>query len=332
MNPIYFPFTYIPKSVGKALSACFRQTAVYQISGTKIPNEMQELSRAGILDIRIPVEVSGEFFDNVLKDYRGWINTHQGMETAVLKTMANEIPFFDETASSRIRADLRKTGKQIPSIEKPDPLFQAKLFLFMAQELDLQNTGLDRDLMDIEAMEDDFMKDLKGENDNDQAWIVARKEWDTDDPGHYMTKERLKAWALLMQQDPEVFGLFVTTSRSVVEHIIDTVPEMEEVIRLDAIPMGVDEHETLSSWQDDLMETLEKLAFENWPIPMDDMENPPEISGEEKNVTLTLYMVPGKTSQEFFAECIGTDVFQAESEKTGLRFKNTLIGLIEKSG
>jgi hypothetical protein len=332
MKPTYFPFTYIPKSVGKALSACFRQTAVYQISGTKIPEEMQELSRDGILDIRIPVEVNGEFLDKILKDYRSWIITHQGTETAFLAAMANKIPFFDESASSQIRADIKKTGKQIPAEEKPDPLFNAKLFLHMAQEFDLQKKGLDQDLMDIDAMEDDFMKNLKWEDDDDHARAVARKVLENDDPGHYMTTERINAWASLMLQDSQISGLFVTTSRAVLEHLIDIVPEMEEVIRLDDIPMGVDEDETLSNWQDDLMETLEKLATENWPVSMDDMANPPEIPGSETNVALTIYIVPNKTSREYFADCVETDVFQTEFAKTGPRFKNTLIGLVEKSG
>lgn len=332
MNPIYLPFTYIPKSVGKALSACFRQTAVYQISGTKIPEEMQELVKDGILDIRIPVEVNGEFLDKILKDYRSWVNIHQGTETAFLAAMANKIPFFDESASSQIRADIKKIGKQIPAEEKPDPLFSAKLFLHMAQEFDLQKKGLDQDLMDIDAMEDDFMKNLKWEDDDDHARAVARRQWDKDDPGHFMTTERINAWVSIMLQDSQASGLFITTSRAVLEHLIDIVPEMEQVIRLDAIPIDVDEDETLSNWQDGLIETLEMLATGNWPAPMDDIANPPEIPGSEEKVSLTLYIVPNKTPYEYFADCVETDVFQAESAKTGIRFKNTLIGLIEKSG
>jgi len=291
---------------------------------------MQKLSRDGILDIRIPVEVNGEFLDKILKDYRSWINTHQGTETAFLTAMAKKIPFFDENASSQIRADLKKTGKQISPQEKPDPLFNAKLFLHMAQEFDLQKKILDHDLMDIEVMEDDFMKNLKWEDDDDHARAVARKVLENDDPGHYMTTERINAWASLMLQDPQASGLFITTSRAVLEHLIDIEPEMEEVIRFDAIPMGVDEDETLSNWQDGLMETLEKLATENWPVPMDDMANPPEIPGSEANVALTIYIVPNKTPHECFADCVDTDVFQADSIKTATRFKNTLISLIEK--
>ena len=60
------------------------------------------------------------------------------------------------------------------------------------------------------------------------------------------------------------------------------------------------------------------------------MANPPEIPGKEKSVSLTLYIVPNKTPYECFADCVESDVFQAESAKTGTRFKNTLISLIEK--
>jgi len=330
MKPLYFPFTYIPKSVGKTLSACFRQTAVYQISGTKIPEDMQELSREGILDIRIPLEINGEFLDKILKDYRAWVNIHQGTETAFLAAMANKIPFFDESASSQIRSDLKKIGKQIPPEEKPDPLFNAKLFLHMAQEFDLQKKELDQDLMDIDAMEDDFMKNLKWEDDDDHARAVARKQWDKDDPGHFMTAERIDAWVSIMLQDPHAPGLFITASRAVLEHLMDIVPEMVEVICFDAIPMGADEDEALSNWQDGLKESLEILATENWPIPMDDMANSPEVSERESNVKLTIYVVPNKTPYECFADSVATDVLQGESAKTGTRFKNTLIALIEK--
>ena len=330
MKPLYFPFTYIPKSVGKTLYACFRQTAVYQISGTKIPEDMQELSRNGILDIRIPVEVNGEFLDKILKDYRAWVNIHQGTETAFLAAMANKIPFFDESASSQIRSDLKKIVKQIPLEEKPDPLFSAKLFLHMAQEFDLQKRELDQDLMDIDAMEDDFMKNLKWEDDDDHARAVARRQWDKDDPGYFMTAERINAWGSIMLQDPQAYGLFITTSRAVIEHFIDIVPEIVEVICLDAIPMGVEKNEALSNWQDNLMESLEVLATGNWPTTMVDMANPPEVPERETKVKLTIYVIPNKTPYECFADCVETDMLQRKSSKTGARFKNTLIGLVEE--
>ena len=332
MKPLYFPFTYIPESVGKILAACFRQTAVYQISNTKIPEDMQELSRNGILDIRIPVDVNGEFLDKIFKDYRAWVDIHQGTETAFLAAMANKFPFFDESASSQIRADIKKIGKQTPPEEKPDSLFNANLFLHMAQEFDLQKKELDQDLMDIETMEDDFMKNLKWEDDDDHARYVSRKILEKYDPGHYLTKERINAWASLMLQDSQISGLYITTSRVSLEHLIEIIPEMEQVICLDVIPMGVDENETLSNWQDGLIEALKRLAIENWPVSIDAMASPPEISGKATDVKLTIYIVPNKTPHECFAGAVEADVFKAGSAQRGTQFKNTLIGLVEKNG
>jgi hypothetical protein len=331
MKPIYFPFTYIPESAVKVLSACFRQTVVYQISGAKIPEVMQELSREGILDIHIPEEVNGKFLDKILKDYRTWVNIHQGTEIAFLAAMANKIPFFDESASSQIRADLKKIRKQIPAKKKSDPLFQAKLFLHMAQEYDRENERLSEDLMNIEAMEEGFMKDLKGENNDDQAGAVAPKKWNKGDPGHYMTTERINAWVSLMLHDPLTYSLLITTSRAVLKHLLDIMPEMEQVVRFDALPIGLEKNETLLNWQDNLMEALEKLATESWPAPMDDMTNPPEIPGGKSAVALTIYIVQNKTPQECFSDCVKIDVLSAESSNTGALFKNTLIGLVEKN-
>jgi hypothetical protein len=60
------------------------------------------------------------------------------------------------------------------------------------------------------------------------------------------------------------------------------------------------------------------------------MADPPEVPGSETTVALTLFIAPGKTPHEFFAECVKTDVLQTESRQDSSRFKNTLIGLVEK--
>ncbi len=332
MKPLYFPFTYIPESVGKALATCFDQTAVYQISGAKIPDDMQNMVKDGTLDIRVPVEINSELLDNIYKEYRVWINTHQGTETGFLKTMAHKIPFFDQDASSQIRAELKKATQKISTKEKPDSLFNAGLFLHMAQEYDLQNERLSRDLMDMDTMEENFMKDLKGEDDNDQARTMVRTAIEKKDPGLYMTMERMEAWASILLKDPQDSGLFITTSRAALEFLMDIVPESQKVIRFDAVPMDADEDEALSNWRNNLMEALEILATENRPAVLDDMAPPSEVPGSETKVSLSLYMVPDKTPHECFAGCVDTDVSRTDSTKTSTHFKNTLIGLVEKTG
>lgn len=329
MKPIFFPFTYISKPTARALAACFAQTSVYQLATSKIPDEMRESSDQGLFEIRIPVSDDGNKLDAIVKEYRTWADVHRGSEIGFLKFMADKIPYFDETASSQIRAEIKKTGEKAPSPEKPDPLVHARLFLHMAQELDLQNDRLTRDLVAVEAMEEDFMKELKGEDEEEPARAGTINALETDDPGHYMTQERIESWALLMQQDPQVSGLFITSSRAVLDLLLDRMPEMEQVTRFDAVPAGVPDPEALAAWQDELIKHLENLADGPWPADVEAPADPPEVPGSETTVALTLFIAPGKTPHEFFAECLEIDALQAESTDSQ-RFKNTLIGLIEK--
>jgi len=329
MKPIYFPFTYIPESLGKALAACFGQITVYQISGEKVPEDMQHLVKDGILDIRIPMDINGKLLDKIYNDYRVWIDTHQGTEVTFLKTMAHNIPYFDENASSQIRAEIKKTTRQISAQEKPDPLFNAGLFLHMAQEYDFQNERLFRDLMDIDAMETNFLKDLKGEEDDIQSRTLTHRAVEIKDPGRYMTEERLAAWASLILKDPRDFGLFITTSRAVVEHMVDILPEINRIHRFDTLVTGDEKDNTWVSWRREFMGSLEMLAARSRPDGTDDMPPFPEASGPKTNISLTLYRVPEKTPRECFSGFVETHALHDDSIRTSPPFKNTLIGLVE---
>ena len=331
MKPLYFPFTYIPESVGKALNACFGQTTVYQISGAKIPDDMKNMVDAGILDIRMPMEINGDLLHKIYKAYRIWINTHQGTEVAFLKTMVHNIPFFDNDASSQIRAELKKTSRQIPTQEPPDPLFNAGLFLYMAQEYDLQNERLSQDLRNIDAMEADFMNDLKGEENHNQAGILGHSAIDSKDPGSYMTIERLSAWASFLLKDSQDYGLFITTSRTVLEHIVDILPETSRIIRFAAVPVGIEENNAWANWRNEFLKSLEMLATHPRPAAMDDITDPSEVYGSKTKVSLTIYMAADKTPRNYFSGFIDSDALRDDSRKTSSRFKNTLIGLVEMS-
>jgi hypothetical protein len=332
MKPVYFPFTFISKPVCQTLSACFRQTVVYQISSIKIPDEMQHWGESGILDIRIPVKYDGDKLDAVVKQYRSWATSHQGSEIAFLKFRADEIPFFDENSTRQITADIKsKRDRQNRSQKKSDPLLNAGLFLHLAREYDIQNLTLSQDLQAIEAIEQDFMRDLKGENQVLDEETALEKTLENHDPGHYMTKERIHAWSRLMQQDRQDSGLFVTTSKSVFESLIDSAPEAELVVVLDAIPVVDKRGEALETWQDELMKHLEMLATHDWPAPTDNINTAPQDSGCEKNVFLSLYIVPGKTPHEYFACYAENDSLDVKDKNKGTKFKNTLLGLIQKN-
>lgn len=292
---------------------------------------MQKWEKSGILDIRIPVKYDGDKLDAIIKQYRSWANSHQGSEIAFLKSRADEIPFFDETSTRQITADIKSKGdRQNRSQEKPDPLLNAGLFLHFAQEYDMQNLTLSQDLQAIEIMEQDFMKDLKGENQPLDEETALEKTLETHDPGHYMTKERIHAWTHLMQHDQQDPGLFVTTSRSVFEALIDSTPEAELVDVLDAIPVVDNKVEELETWRNELMKHLEMLTTIVWLAKTDSIIDAPEIPGCEIKASLTLYIVPGKTPYEFFNRYVEHNVFNYKEKYQKVKLKNTLLGLIEK--
>ncbi len=331
MKPIYFPFTYIPESAGKTLAACFGQLAVYQISGEKVPEDMQNLVKKGILDIRIPMEINSHLLDRIYNDYRVWIDTHQGTEVAFLKTMAHKIPYFDENASSQIRAEIKKATRQTPIPKKSDFLFNAGLFLHMAQEYDLQNERLSRDLKNIDTMEADFMKDLKGEDEDVQSRAMKHKPIAIQDPGRYMTAERLAAWTSFMLKDPQDPEMFITTSRAVIEHIIDIWPETKQINRIDTVSLGGEQDDAWVSWRREFMKSLEMLAIQSRPDGLDGLTPPPEVSGSEANFSLILYVVPEKAPRKCFAGFIDTDALRDDSAQTSPGMTNTLIGLVEEN-
>ncbi len=329
MKPIYFPFTFISASVFELLSAFFKQTVVYQISSRCVPDTMQEWCNNGTLDIQIPVSCDEKKLIEILEDYRAWVTLHHGSELAFLKTQAGKIPFFDETYTSRIRSDIKSQDRQNQSHIKTDDLFNTMLFLHAAQEFDLQNHEASQDLLALEKIEKTFMNSLIGENEEAYTQTALSKTISAEDPGHYMTAERIEAWARLMQHDQQNSGLYITSSRAVLEYLIDIHPDLEVVTRIDSIPVGNKTVQKKEQWQDDLIKNLTMLAKNAWPSPTGDMIHGPDISEDDRKVSLTLRIAPDKTPFEFFSRYVKDESFPAKNRNKTPRPKNTLIGLLE---
>ena len=341
MKPIYFPFTCIFDLSAETISAIFGQIVVYRPSSKNPPEMMQELAKTGVIDIRMPVKKDENKLDAILKDYKSWLNLHlgdkQGM-TAFFKTHANKIPFFDDTITAQIKADIRKKLRQKQPETKPDPLFNARIFLSIAQEFDTQNWEINQKLFMVEEMQQKLIENIKGEIDSSYIENAENnlpescdlpESYDPgayDDPGAYMTANRIKAWALLMQHDPQGSGLFITDSSSAFEYLIDKASRAEIIAGFDSIPLQKNSVEKADKWRDNFMKQLEIIARNPWPTSTDKIVNPRFAKNSDTKVSLTLAIVPGKTPHEFFAGCCGYN--QPESKEKS-RFQNTLLGLVE---
>jgi hypothetical protein len=329
VKPIYFPFTFISAPEVAAVSACFKQTAVYQPSRRAIPSEIEKLAESGLIDVRIPVAGDEDRLGAILKDYNEWARIHKGGAFDFLRAWDGKVPFFDETSLSQIRSDIRKDSRAEPFHEEFEDGFSARLFLAIAQEFDLQQNALNRDLDLFDAMERNLIKELQGEEESSAADTPGNGKYQIMDPGLYMTSERLKAWAVLNRHDQEASGLFVTTSRSVVDELIDRAPEIELVMDVDGLPIGALGDADIEKWQEDFLETLRVLVTSAWPMATDGMFKAPGQSGADEYVSIKLYIAPGEIPHELFGRCAASGLAGTQKEKTAETIKNTLIGLID---
>ena len=344
MKPIYFPFTYISKPVAEALYTCFGKTIFYQPSSKNIPEEIRKLSERDVLDIRIsgkPEKKDEEKLSAILKEYNAWASLHQGnrgVQLDFFKALKNKIPFFNETSASQIKADLRNITAENPIQKEPDPVFNARIFLSIAQEFDMQSDKIDLEMASFETARKDLIKTLKGK---DETLPLVPGYGDEFKAGNlsdceYMIPERVEAWALLMCCDlmhdrKEMFGLFVTTSRQAIDYLLEKAPENENIFSIDAIPMMENQVEETAKLQKGLMEHLEMVAESSRPLERGDFTAVTNDLKCETKVSLSLYIVPKTSPLEYFSRFIRFDSTCGEIEKGRAKFKNTLIGHISFS-
>ncbi len=328
MKPIYFPFTYISEPVLEALSAFFKQIIVYQPSSLNIPESMQKQADSNLLEIRIPVKGDENKIDNIVKDYKSWANIHQGSEMAFFKTKPDMIPFFGEFSTSQIKADIKKKERKQQNEKKQDSLLNARIFLHIAQEFDLQNWEINKELLLLEEKASDLIDNLKGENELSFKENDREKALKIDYQSEYMTPDRIIAWTHLLQYDRDMSNLFITNSRSVVEHLVEKTPDAKIVLSIDSIPLTNSNDEKREKWQNSLNEQLELIFGGSLPASEDIKIKSPFDKDDGKKVSLTLYLVPGESPYKFFTRIAWHKTPVKEINKEA-GFNSTLIGFVE---
>jgi hypothetical protein len=329
MKPIYFPFTYIFDLSAETISAIFGQTVVYLPSSKNLPEMMQESAKRGVINIRIPVKKDESKLNAILKDHKSWLNLHLGDKrgmTAFFKTHADKIPFFDDTITAQIRADIKKKTQQKQPETMPDPLFNARIFLHIAQEFDAQNWEINQKLFMVDKMQQKLIENIKGEIDSSYIKNTENNLPGPCDPGVYMTANRIKAWTLLVQHDQQESGLFITNSSSAFDYLIDKSSQAEIIVDFDSISLQKNSAGKADKWSNNFMKQIEIIAKNPWPVSTDKIVKPCFAKNSDIKVSLTLAIVPGKTPHEFFAGCCGYN-YSESKEKS--QFQNTLLGLVE---
>jgi hypothetical protein len=331
MKPIYFPFTYVPRWVAETLATCFKQFIIYRPTGRKMPDEMQLWVDANVMEVRVPVQTADEALGKVVKDFQPFASLHddrKSLKTAVLFGQKFGIPFFGESAASQIVSDVKKGSKSESAEANFDPLFCARVFLDFAQQFDRQSDELKQGLGVNKRRSHDLLEKLSGEKDTGLPVTPLTAEIKVDDPGEYMALGRLQAWIRLFLEDTVNSGLFVTSSQSVFDHLIENPTAVEKIIQSEGLPVMAALDDAAITWRDPFLKQMKRLVETQWPAAEGAFAGVPPLKGERSKVTLTLYLLPGQSPADLFAQVLEDQNVNPIKPNQRVGFKNTLIGLI----
>jgi hypothetical protein len=332
MQPIYFPFTYVADSVAENLAACFKQITVYQPLPDKLPEAMQPWVRKGILNIRVPAKEDNEEIERATQEYLNWANLHQNgaaVKAAFISEKNRAESFADHLSSSHLVAEIKDHVYGRTPSKEPLNLFRARVFLYFAQQYDRQRQSISDDLKACQDQENELMQALKKEADGLVANFTAGQAVDLVDSAAYMPTGRLDAWAQLCLKDSFDSALFVTTSRSILEEVIDRTPTIENIGCWESIPLTADASCEMDAWRDQLISDLCRIAETRWSAFKDGFTNPPEMPGADRGVSLEIYVIPDCDPRGFLRRCTGVDLNRDEKMPNSTQYHNTFIGIIE---
>jgi hypothetical protein len=319
--------------VAETLATYFKHFWIYQPSARQIPDEMQPWVDANVMEVRVPVQTADEAFRKVVKDFQSFAHLHddpRSLKTAAQSGQDWGTTFFSESAASQIVADVKKGSRSESAETNFDALFCARVFLDFAQQFDRQSDELNRGLDYHEQRSHTLLEKLSGQKDADLPVTPLTAEIKADDPGEYMTRDRLQAWMRLFLEDADNSGFFVTSSQSVCNHLIESLTAVEKITPSEGLPAKTVLDDAVITWRDPFLRQLKRIVETQQPTAAGAFVGAPPLNFEHSKVTLTLYLVSGQSPADLFFELLEDQRVNPINPHQRSGPQNTLIGLIAR--
>jgi len=328
MKPVYFPFTYINDAAARDLHACLGQITVYQPGAHDIPENMQRLAVEGVLDLKVPVSGDEARLEALIKEYKEWGELHQKSDTAFLKAIGERVPFFDDTFSTEIASQIKKIRDEQNSTEKPGILFNTRLFLCLAQDYDLVQDGINRDLISVYEMEKKLLDGLTHEDEVFFSKNTGDPLQAPDNSVKYKIKERIEAWTYLMSNDVEMPGFFVTNNKDAFDYIIEKAGDSQKVIELSDLPFAP-RSDIMNIWRTAFSAQIEEL-LKNDNFPIDEkIFHLPTVKDPESEISLKVIRIINQSRRDFISRILDRDYQDAAIDNKGEINKSIVICLFQ---
>jgi hypothetical protein len=300
MKPTLFPYSYLSDSESAVLTMLFGSLKIYQPAASEVPDTLKRMTREGQLEICTPVRGAQDRIAKRLAEYRQWMALHGPTQKSILRLQSEIIPVIQDTAPSRIRSQIREQIRGSRNPDASDPLLWARSFLMLAQQLDSDQQEYRLGLQDLARMEQTLLAQLHSRDADAAGSAVGRAIPEGHDSRDYLIPERLAAWALLMDQDPQPPVVLVTPNRNVITHLTAWLPGVEIVPNFDNAPIPVDSHTDKPTTSSRFLVYLKKLATDpdavsgHNAIPMIGTGDPPG-----PQMRLSLYRIPDFSPRYF---------------------------------
>ena len=333
MKPVYFPYTYVPQWVAQALAACFQHFIVYWPSSKIVTHAMQPWVEANVMEVHLPVQIDDQAVKRAVADFRSFAGMYQNskeIKAAAFLRHLGAVPFFDDTTVSQIVGDVKRNTQSETNDKNRDAILCAQVFLLFAHEFDQQRAELNEQLGIYDRRSQELIKNLRGLDPIDSSITGPGAEIKTDDSAEYMALGRLQAWARLFMEDPVDTGLFVTSSPSVFNHLIESQPDAQKIMQSAKLPSVPPEDDAFITRRDGFLKQIQKLIkTDRWEPGQGPADTPrPEPTGID--TALTLYRLPGRSSGDLFASILETPARHEIKSHLSERSKHILLGLIER--
>lgn len=315
---IYFPFTYISDSLASSLYACVGKTVVYQPTRLNIPLNMKNIEKQDIIEIRHPLQQDDDNIAAIFREYKHYADLYDKQGVSALKYHSREIPFFSSTSPHKVRDEIQGYLKK-KAAQESSPGITSRIFLQLAQEFDQAGEEMEKGLQTIELREKALVSELKGE-------ITDRtpETTDSDDIGGYLPKDRLTSWTTLMQNDPDLPALFVTSSQAVWDDFRDQLSDAEMIYDHHEIKINPDHADQGRS---DLTSYIHAIHGKPWP--QTGLEKPGLSSAADgKKLRFSLLIVPHTNPYSCFTSLYKGSGAEHRKNKPDTDYQHTCIALV----
>ncbi len=333
IQPIYFPFTYVPQWVAEIFAAGFQHFYVYQPSGKDLPAEMQFWVEQNTITVCVPAPAEDKNFTEIVRAFQQFAQQHadiRDLKSAAFWNQQGAIPFFDDTSASQIIADLKKDRKPNSGQAYPEALLRARVFLEFAQEFDRQNAELQQELEDTDRRSEALLKNLNGQNDNEPAFARLTAEIKSDDPGDYMPLDRLLAWTRLFLKEPIDSGFLVTSSPTIFNFLVEDLVSDEKIFEFNGMPALASDDDALMDWREAFCQQIKNGVECKEPFAENTLAHRPPLPRQAEQFKLSVCCLPGCTPAQLFARFLKLPNGDSKKFSQTPGIKNTLIGLIER--